>query len=94
MLLKKNQVPWMLFKLFANHVVIYVRNNDRLIIHNTLKGIEERLPPQKFMRIHNSFIVNMEKVTGIEGMDILIEKKSIPISKKYWNPLKQKLKIF
>lgn len=46
----------------------------------SLKGMEELLPPSKFMRVHRSFIVNIDKVKVIERNRIVFGKEYIPIS--------------
>ena len=46
----------------------------------SLKGMEELLPADKFMRVHRSFIVNIDKVKVIERNRIVFGKEYIPIS--------------
>ena len=46
----------------------------------SLKGMEELLPDDKFMRVHRSFIVNIDKVKVIERNRIVFGKEYIPIS--------------
>lgn len=46
----------------------------------SLKGMEELLPSDRFMRVHRSFIVNMDKVKVIERNRIVFGKVYIPIS--------------
>ena len=50
----------------------------------SLKSVEERLPKDIFMRIHRSFIVNLEKIAIIERQCIVFDKKTyIPIGDLY-----------
>ena len=49
-----------------------------------LKVIEEQLPKDKFMRVHRSFIVNLERVKVIERNRIIFDQKVyIPIGDQY-----------
>ncbi len=49
-----------------------------------LKVIEEQLPKDKFMRVHRSFIVNLERVKVIERNRIIFDQKIyIPIGDQY-----------
>ena len=50
----------------ANYVVIYTVTN-KLIVYLTIKGLLEKLPEEKFVQVHKSYIVNMSKVNTIEG---------------------------
>lgn len=50
----------------------------------TIKAIENYLPPQKFMRIHRSYIVNLDKITIIDKQRILFDGDTfLPISDQY-----------
>ncbi|MFK7972320.1 MAG: LytR/AlgR family response regulator transcription factor [Bacteroidia bacterium] len=62
----------------------YIRFNTadkRYTLHMTMKKAEERLPAEKFQRVHRGFIVNLTKIVDIEDNSIVIDKKVIPISK-------------
>lgn len=53
----------------------------KLIAYITLTGLEEKLPQKKFMKVHKSFIVNLEKITALDGNDLFISKAQIPVSR-------------
>jgi len=61
------------------------------ILSKTLKSIEEKLPSSMFMRVHRSFIVNLNSVDKIKENTIYIDKHSIPISRTYTELLFQKI---
>lgn len=37
------------------------------MVYTSMKDIEERLPHKQFLRVHKSFIIAVQKITGIEG---------------------------
>lgn len=49
----------------------------------TLTGMHEKLPAEKFIRIHRSFIVHRDKVRAIQGNKLQIEETLLPIGKLY-----------
>jgi DNA-binding LytR/AlgR family response regulator len=50
----------------------------------SLKSLELQLPEDQFMRVHKSYIVNLQKITEIESNNIVCgEGISIPVSKLY-----------
>lgn len=53
----------------------------KLIAYITLTGLEEKLPAAKFMKVHKSYIVNLEKITALDGNDLFINKAQIPVSR-------------
>lgn len=62
-------------------------------IHTTLKNVEDKLPPNKFLRVHRSYIVALNKIEKIEEGTIVINNKSIPVADAYRNALNKKLNI-
>lgn len=67
-----------------DYVKIYVENEKRPVFSlNSLKNLDTRLPAAKFMRIHRSFIVNLEKIDTIERGRILFGEVAIPIGDQY-----------
>lgn len=77
----------------GNYIHINSVSNGRLIVHTTLKKIEELLPAVNFRKVHRSFIVNVDKIVDIEDSTIVIDKKVIPVGKKYRNQLLTNLKL-
>jgi two-component system, LytTR family, response regulator LytT len=66
------------------YVKVYTMNSDKPILSlSSLKILEIKLPADKFMRVHRSFIVNLEKIETIERSRIVFGKKYIPIGDQY-----------
>jgi DNA-binding LytR/AlgR family response regulator len=51
-----------------------------ILTKSTLKGIEARLPTEQFMRVHKSYIVNLDKIESIRSHQIYIRNFEIPVS--------------
>jgi two-component system LytT family response regulator len=50
----------------------------------SMKSVEAKLPSNKFMRVHRSYIVNLEKVSTVERFRIVFNDKTrIPVSDNY-----------
>ena len=66
------------------YVRVYTTDSDKPVMSlSSLKILEKRLPADKFMRVHRSFIVNLEKIDTIERSRIVFGKKYIPIGDQY-----------
>ena len=50
-------------------------------VHTTLKKIEEKLSNSIFLKIHRSYIINLNKIVDIQDSTVLIGKDVVPISK-------------
>ncbi len=63
-----------------DYVKIYLAGMNRPVLtKSTLKGIEEKLPEQNFMRVHKSFIVNLNRIESIRNREIKIGNWEIPV---------------
>ncbi|MFD1315873.1 LytR/AlgR family response regulator transcription factor [Namhaeicola litoreus] len=65
-----------------DYVKIFTKTGNYLV-HKSLTSLEEELPTEKFLRIHRSFLISLNEVEFIEGNSIQINKKRIPIGRKY-----------
>jgi DNA-binding LytR/AlgR family response regulator len=67
--------------------VIIRMENGRVVTLQTMKSLEEKLPDDKFKRIHRSYIVSIDKIKAVDGTSIdVVEKgqiKQLPIGKNY-----------
>ncbi|MCO6494286.1 MAG: response regulator transcription factor [Bacteroidetes bacterium] len=68
---------------FADYVKIHIPEDKRIITLQTMKKMEATLPQDKFVRVHRSFIVAINKVTSLSGTYVTIGNKHIPIGKNY-----------
>jgi DNA-binding LytR/AlgR family response regulator len=56
---------------------------QKIITLQRLKALEDQLPPEKFIRVHNSFIVALKSIDVIHKGDIQIGNVMIPIGETY-----------
>lgn len=61
-----------------DYVMLHTQN-EKIIVLENLKELAVNLEDKGFMRVHKSFIVNLNKITSIERNRIFIEKEIIPI---------------
>ncbi|MBS2099799.1 LytR/AlgR family response regulator transcription factor [Carboxylicivirga linearis] len=67
-----------------DYVKVFLQHQDKPIMSlNSLKALESKLPDEKFMRVHRSFIVNLEKIETIDRSRIVFGKEYIPVSDQY-----------
>jgi len=66
------------------YIQIHLIQDEPITTLIRLKVIEEQLPKEKFMRVHRSFIVNLDKVKVIERNRIVFDHNIyIPIGDQY-----------
>jgi len=63
------------------------------VVHATLKSIEEKLPASKFLRVHRSYIVAINKIDFIQEGTISIGKTTIPVADTHKANLNKRLNL-
>jgi two-component system LytT family response regulator len=70
----------------VNYTNIYCTGSKKFLVSRTLKDFEEMLPPETFLRIHNSYIINKnfaEKyIRGEGGQVVLTNAVVLDVSKR------------
>lgn len=91
--LVKINIPDILFIEAKGDYIAIKTEAKKLIVHSTLKKVQEKLPSNLFLKIHRSFIINFSKIIDIEDNSVLIEKSVIPISRANKSELLKKLNL-
>jgi DNA-binding LytR/AlgR family response regulator len=71
--------------------VMIKMDTQRVITLQTMKSLEEKLPSDRFVRIHRSFIVNLNRINAILGNVVEVtekgQQKHLPIGKNHKDEL-------
>lgn len=60
---------------------IFKTEDNSYIVHSTMKNIMNKIDKSRFLKVHRSYIVNLDKIIDIEESNLLINDKVIPISR-------------
>jgi DNA-binding LytR/AlgR family response regulator len=88
--LKKDDI---LFLESMRDYVKFVTAGKSYITYSTLKNMEEKLIGQTFLKVHRSYIVNINKIDDIRGNTIYVLGNQIPIGKGHKEDLATRLNI-
>ena len=80
-----------LFVVSDSEYVTFHLKTKKIISNQRLKALEQELPSSLFMRVHRSYIVNRNYVTGLKGRDLQLSDVIIPVSDSYYDNVKQEL---
>ena len=70
----------------SEYIKIHLTNSKPVMTLLSMKAIEDHLPADRFMRVHRSYIVSLEKISVIERSRIIFDGNVyIPISDQYKN---------
>lgn len=76
----------------ADYLTVHTAT-QKYVLKSTMKNIMDKLPEKEFIRVHNSFIVRIDKISSIEDVSLLIGKKIIPISRNKRKSLMEGLNL-
>ena len=62
-------------------------------VHTTLKAVEERLPATKFIRVHRSYVVALNRIDTIQDGALVIGGKPLPVADAYRSLLNSRMNI-
>lgn len=74
----------------SNYVTLYT-TTAKLVVYLTIKGILEQLPPEKFIQVHKSAIVNLDQINAIEGNMLRIGDVKISIGLNFHDDAMKKI---
>ena len=80
-----NSIKWI--KGEREYCKIFMTNSN-LLVTKKLSAIQQLLPDGQFVRIHKSYIVNMDYATFRDGNFLYVDGEPIPIGRDYKNNLK------
>jgi two-component system LytT family response regulator len=66
----------------SNYVILYT-TSKKYLTYLSLNILEDKMPSSKFIRIHKSYIIAINKIDSLKNNDINIQGHSLPLSKSY-----------
>lgn len=77
-----------------DYIKIYEINSNKAIITlSNFKSIQDKLPTNQFLRVHKSFIVNINHIKALQKTKVVIDDVRIPIGETYKNEVLSRLGI-
>jgi DNA-binding LytR/AlgR family response regulator len=73
-----------------NYIAIYTAEK-KIICYLTFKSVEEKLPAEKFLKVHKSYIVQTIKVDAFENNELQINAFKIPVSRNLKDEVLKKI---
>jgi DNA-binding LytR/AlgR family response regulator len=74
------------------YVKLYLEDNKSLLIKQSISSMEKLLSPHKFVRVHRSFVVTIEKISSFTPNNLTVADYKIPIGRLYKKEVDKVLK--
>ena len=68
---------------FADYVKLFFTNRKSLLVRITMKDLISKLPSSTFLRVHRSYIININSIISIRNKKIQTRQIEIPIGQSY-----------
>ena len=76
-----------------DYIKIHVQNAKTILTLMPLKKVLEKLPADKFQRIHRSFIVAVDKIKSIHNRKVQLASSELPVSESYMDFVRKWMKF-
>src|SRR5215207_8614606 len=64
---------------WKDYIKLFHSNGKSLLVKQSISAMENLLSEHKFLRVHRSYLVSLNKVCGYNGLSIQLEKNELPI---------------
>jgi len=75
----------------AGNYMTFVTRQQRIMTLLNMTEVIDLLPPEQFLRVHKSYVINVEQVDVIERHQVVINKQNIPVGVTYREQVFRKL---
>lgn len=67
-----------------DYVKVHLKSSPRALLSlMSLRAMEEKLPARRFLRIHRSFIVALDKIEAVRRLTVQIGEATLPVGDQY-----------
>ncbi len=77
----------------GDYILVKMEDQKVHIVRSRFKNMEERLSPEKFIKVHRSYIINVSKIVDIEDSSVLVNSEIVPISRSHRSQVIEKLNL-
>lgn len=68
---------------WKDYVRVYLESKRNFLVKQSISSIQNILSDYKFIRVHRSYIVSMQKITSYRNTKVILGEKHIPIGRFY-----------
>ncbi|MFD1469979.1 LytR/AlgR family response regulator transcription factor [Hymenobacter caeli] len=68
-----------------------ITTHSKHIVYSTMRAVADKFPAARFVRVHRSFIVNLQHVQAVEDGAVVVDGKHIPVGQTYARDVMQRV---
>lgn len=78
---------------WKDYVKVFLAGGKHFLVKQPISSMENLLSEHKFMRVHRSYMVSLNKIDGYNGMSVQLAEKEIPIGRLYKQTVMERLQL-
>jgi DNA-binding LytR/AlgR family response regulator len=79
---------------WKDYVKLFLSSGKNLLVKQSISSMENLLSDHRFVRVHRSYMVSVDKVNGYNGLSVQVAAKEIPIGRLYKQAVMEKLQHY
>ena len=79
---------------WKDYIKLFLTTGKNLLVKQSIGAMENLLSEHKFLRIHRSYMVSLNKVSGYNGLSVQLDTKEIPIGRLYKQIVMERLHAY
>jgi DNA-binding LytR/AlgR family response regulator len=68
---------------WKHYIKVFLPGGKHLLVKESISAIENLLSEHKFLRIHRSYLISTDKISGYNSLSVLVNSAKIPIGRLY-----------
>ncbi|WP_225990299.1 LytTR family DNA-binding domain-containing protein [Flavobacterium sp. SaA2.13] len=76
-----------------DYLKVNLSNGKYILTLSNFRNMMDKLPEKTFIRVHNSYVVNLKYITSVQRNRIVIDEYRIPISESYKKSFFERINI-
>ncbi len=76
---------------WKDYIKIFLTDGKSFLAKQSISAMENLLSEHKFVRVHRSFMVSLDKISGYNGLSVQLSELEIPIGRLYKQSVMEKL---
>jgi DNA-binding LytR/AlgR family response regulator len=68
---------------WKDYIKLFLTNGKNLLVKQSISSMENLLSDHKFLRVHRSYMVSINKISGYNGLSVQVDSTEIPIGRLY-----------
>jgi DNA-binding LytR/AlgR family response regulator len=76
---------------WKDYVKLFLANGKNILAKQSISAMENLLSEHMFLRVHRSYMVSLNKISGYNGLSVQLDTKEIPIGRLYKQVVMERL---